>query len=80
MNTELIAFALAQGKPVFTLRKAEDTQRFLQSDSENLIACQNEIQLLDKMNSLFYQKIRYAGNHGNPNKWNFSGYLPDKNI
>ncbi len=51
LNAELIAYALTQGKQVFTLRKAEDTQRFLKSDSENLIACQNEIQLLDKMNS-----------------------------
>ena len=49
MNTELIRYALAQGKPVFTLRKAEDAGRFLQTDSENLIICESEIRLLDKM-------------------------------
>ncbi len=52
MNTELIIYALAQGKPVFTLRKAEDARRLLKTDSENLIACQSEIQLLDKLGAM----------------------------
>jgi len=49
MNTELITYALAQSKPVFTLRKTEDTGRFLQTDSKNLFACENEIMLLDRL-------------------------------
>ena len=49
MNAELIKYALTYGKPVFTLRKAEDAWRFLQTDSENLIICESEIRLLDKM-------------------------------
>ena len=54
MNAELIKYALTYGKPVFTLRKAEDAWRFLQTDSENMIVCENEIMLLNKMDG--YQK------------------------
>lgn len=52
MNTELITYALAQGKPVFTLRKAEDAGRLLKTDSGNLVACQSEVQLLDKLGAM----------------------------
>ena len=51
MNTELITYALAQGKQVFTLRKAEDAGRVFKTDSENLIVCESEVRLLDKMDS-----------------------------
>ena len=51
MNTELIRYALTQGKSVFSLRKGEDVKQFLKTDLENLIICENEVSLIDKMDS-----------------------------
>jgi len=49
MNTDLITDALAQGKPIFTLRKSENAGRFLKKDSWGIIFCQNKIELMKEL-------------------------------
>ena len=59
INTKLIKHAIAQGKPIFTLRKGEDLRQLLHTNSSNLFACQSEIQLLDRLDTYLEQEKKH---------------------